>query len=80
MGRPEPSLPQRRPVVLIADSCIIHKSHLAQARPIHIPKFEILFQPAYQPWANDIEKLWKELHDNIARKHRYRNTATHAKT
>ena len=60
-----------RKIVLIADNYIIHKSKLAQAWLNHNPKFQILFQPAYQPWVNDIEKLWKQLHDNITRNHRY---------
>jgi transposase len=60
-----------RKLVLIADNYIIHKSNLAQAWLRHNPKFDILFQPAYQPWVNDIEKLWKQLHDNITRNHRY---------
>ena len=60
-----------RKIVLIADNYIIHKSNLAQAWLTHNPKFEILFQPAYQPWVNDIEKLWKQLHDNITRNHRF---------
>jgi len=60
-----------RNIVLIADNYIIHKSNLAQAWLKHNPKFEVLFQPAYQPWVNDIEKLWKQLHDNITRNHRY---------
>jgi transposase len=62
-----------RKIVLIADNYIIHKSNLALAWMKHNPKFEILFQPAYQPWVNDIEKLWKQLHDNITRNHRYSN-------
>ncbi len=34
------------------------------------PKFELLFQPAYHPWVNEIERLWKQLHDNVTRNHR----------
>lgn len=60
-----------RKIVLIADNTIIHKSNLAHAWMNHNPNFEILFQPAYQPWVNDIEKLWKQLHDNITRNHHY---------
>lgn len=60
-----------RQIVLIADNYVIHKSNLAQVWLKHNPKFEIFFQPAYQPWVNDIEKLWKQLHDNITRNHRY---------
>ena len=61
-----------RNIVLIADNYIIHKSNLARAWLAHNLKFEILFQPAYQPWVNDIEKLWKQLHDNITRNHRFK--------
>ncbi len=61
-----------RKIVLIADNYIIHKSNLAKAWLKHNLKFEILFQPAYQPWVNDIEKLWKQLHDNITRNHRFK--------
>jgi transposase len=60
-----------RKIILIADNYIIHKSNLTQAWLKHHPKFHMLFQPAYQPWVNDIEKLWKQLHDNITRNHRY---------
>jgi hypothetical protein len=60
-----------RKIVLIADNYIIHKSNLALALLKHDPKFDILFQPAYQASVNDIEKLWKQLHDNITRNHRY---------
>jgi len=60
-------------IVLIADNYIVHKSHLTQAWLRHNPKFRILFQPTYQPWLNDIEKLWKQLHDNITRNHRHPN-------
>ena len=58
-------------IVLIVDNYIIHKCRLATAWLNHNPKFRLLFQPAYQPWVNDIEKLWKQLHDNITRNHRY---------
>ena len=60
-----------RRIVLIVDNYIIHKSRLTTAWLYHNPKFQLLFQPAYQPWVNDIEKLWKQLHDNITRNHRY---------
>ena len=34
------------------------------------PKFELLFQPVYYPWINQIERLWKTLHDTVTRNHR----------
>ena len=37
----------------------------------HNPKFQLLFQPTYHPWVNDIEKLWKQLHDTVTRNHRH---------
>ena len=58
-------------IILIVDNYIIHKCRLAHVWLKHNPKFRLLFQPAYQPWVNDIEKLWKQLHDNVTRKHRY---------
>ena len=60
-----------RRIILIVDNYIIHKCRLAHVWLKHNPKFRLLFQPAYQPWVNDIEKLWKQLHDNVTRKHRY---------
>ena len=64
-----------RHIVLIVDNYIIHKGHLATAWLRHNPKFQLLFQPAYQPWVNDIEKLWKQLHDVVTRNHRYATMA-----
>jgi hypothetical protein len=40
---------------------IIHKSNLTLAWLTHNLKFDILFQSAYLPWLNDIEKFWKQL-------------------
>ncbi|MGE0383517.1 MAG: IS630 family transposase, partial [Gammaproteobacteria bacterium] len=35
------------------------------------PKVQLLFQPAYHPWVNRIERLWKALHDTVTRNHRH---------
>ena len=35
------------------------------------PKFHLVFQPAYCPWVNVIERLWKQLHDTVTRNHRH---------
>ena len=58
-------------IILIADNYVIHKSAFTQCFLRHNRKFKILFQPAYHPWVNKIELLWKQLHDTITRNHRY---------
>ena len=35
------------------------------------PKFGLVFQPAYCPWVNVIEQLWKALHDTVTRNHKH---------
>ena len=62
---------QAKQIILIADNYIIHKSAFTQCFLRHNRKFKILFQPAYHPWVNRIELLWKQLHDTITRNHRY---------
>ena len=62
-----------RRIILIVDNFIIHKSGVTRRWLARNPKFELVFQPAYHPWVNDIEKLWKTLHDTVTRNHR-RNT------
>lgn len=56
---------------LIADNYVIHKSAITRCFLEYNPKFELLFQPAYHPWVNKIELLWKQLHDTITRNHRH---------
>jgi transposase len=58
-----------RRIVLIVDNFVIHKSHITQRWLANNPKFELLFQPAYHPWVNKIERLWKTLHDTVTRNH-----------
>jgi transposase len=58
-----------RRIVLILDNYSIHKSFLTQRWLAQHPKFELLFQPTYYPWVNQIERLWKQLHDTITRNH-----------
>lgn len=60
-----------RRIVLIVDNYIIHKSHITRRWLVNNPKFELLFQPAYHPWVNEIERLWKTLHDTVTRNHRH---------
>ena len=60
-----------RRIVLILDNYIIHKSRITERWLAAHPKFELLFQPAYHPWVNRIERLWKALHDTVTRNHRH---------
>lgn len=63
-----------RKLVLILDNYIIHKSRRTQHYLQRFGRrFELLFQPVYHPWVNRIERLWKVLHDNVTRNHRYPN-------
>jgi len=64
--------PKARRLVLILDNYGVHKSHVVNAWVAQHPKFEFLFQPAYHPWVNRIERLWKALHDTVTRNHRCR--------
>ena len=59
-----------RRIVLILDNYIIHKSEPVQRWLANNPKFELLFQPVYYPWINQIERLWKAMHDTVTRNHR----------
>ena len=60
-----------RKITLVLDNYVIHKSAMTRCFLENHPKFRLLFQPAYHPWVNRIERLWKQLHDNITRNHRY---------
>lgn len=60
-----------RRIVLIVDNYIIHKSRETHRWLAKNPKFELRFQPAYHPWVNRIERLWKQLHDTVTRNHRH---------
>jgi len=50
---------QAKRIILIADNYVIHKSAFTQCFLRHNCKFKILIQPAYHPWLNRIELLWK---------------------
>jgi len=57
-------------IIIILDNYCIHKSRQALAWLRKNPKFELVFQPAWHPWLNIIERLWKQLHDTVTRNHR----------
>jgi len=58
-------------IILIVDNYVIHKSGITRCFLSHNRKFKLLFQPVYHPWVNKIERLWKQLHDNVTRNHRF---------
>ena len=58
-------------ITLIADNYIIHKSAMTKCFLERNEKFKLLFQPAYHPWVNRIELVWKQLHDNVTRNHKH---------
>ena len=58
---------------LALDNCIIHKSrqtlrHLRQLGA----RVQLHFLPPYSPESNVIERLWKQLHDQVTRNHQHR--------
>lgn len=61
---------QARQIVLILDNYSVHKSAGTQAWLRQHPKFQLVFQPTYSPWVNQIERLWKVMHDTVTRNHR----------
>lgn len=61
---------------IVLDNYIIHDSRLARAWVAHHPRIRLLFQPAYHPWVNAIERLWKALHDTVTRNHRFPSLET----
>lgn len=59
-----------RRIVLVLDNYIIHKTEAVARFLARNPKFRLLFQPVYYPWVNEIERLWKAMHDTVTRNHR----------
>ena len=65
--------PKAKRLVLILDNYGVHKSRVVNRWLVGHPRFELLFQPAYHPWVNQIERLWKTMHDTVTRNHRCRS-------
>ncbi len=55
---------------LVVDNYVIHRSRMVHGWLRRHPRVKLLFQPAYHPWVNAIERLWKQLHDTVTRNHR----------
>ena len=63
--------PDAKRIHLILDNYSIHSSKKVQVSLQHFAKnFVLHFLPPYSPKYNHIEKLWKQLHDNITRNHK----------
>ena len=63
--------PRFRRLYVVLDNYGIHSSRIARAWLAHHPRIRLLFQPAYHPWVNAIERLWKAMHDTVTRNHRH---------
>ncbi len=63
--------PEAKRIHIILDNYSIHSSNKAKISLSHFAKDVVLhFLPPYCPQHNDIEKLWKQVHDNITRNHK----------
>jgi transposase len=61
-----------RIIHLILDNYNIHKSaHTHRALAELGDRIQLHFLPPYSPEHNKIERLWKQLHDNVTRNHRH---------
>lgn len=63
---------QCRRIHLILDNYVIHKSRrtISTLESLN-ERIQLQFLPPYSPEANPIERLWKQLHDNVTRNHRF---------
>lgn len=68
----ERTYPKAKRLILILDNYGVHKSRVVNTWLSEHPKVEFWFQPAYHPWVNCIERLWKAMHDTVTRNHRCR--------
>jgi transposase len=63
-----------RVINIVLDNYIIHKSQKTlEALERFGGKIRLHFLPPYSPEHNPIERLWKQLHDNVTRNHRHPN-------
>lgn len=59
-----------RRVHIILDNYVIHKSRWVEAAMAELgDKIVLHFLPPYCPQENRIERLWKDVHDNVTRNH-----------
>jgi len=57
-------------IYVILDNYRIHSSRIVQAAVLHrLKKISLVFLPPYCPNENKIERVWKDLHDEVTRNH-----------
>ena len=57
-------------IYVILDNYRIHSSRIVQAALSHrLKKISLVFLPPYCPNENKIERVWKDLHDEVTRNH-----------
>lgn len=63
--------PKAKKVHLILDNYSIHKSKITEKHiEPYADRLRLHFLPPYCPQGNKIERLWKDLHDNVTRNHK----------
>jgi len=60
-----------RRIHVILDNYVIHKSQATHKALETLPRIQLHFLPPYSPEHNPIERLWKQMHDNVTRNHRH---------
>lgn len=60
-------------ILVILDNAPSHTSGRTRERFEESERLEAIFQPTYTPEANDIEKVWRQLHHVVTRHHQHRN-------
>lgn len=66
-----------RKIHVILDNYIIHKSRQTEQALRELGgKIKLHFLPPYSPEHNPIERLWKQLHDNVTRNHQHKTMAS----
>lgn len=64
--------PEAKKIHIILDNYKIHKSQIVQAAlKHHLKKIQLHFLPPYCPNHNRIERVWKDLHDEVTRNHKH---------
>lgn len=66
--------PAAKRIHLVLDNCRVHTSNITQlALECFARRVVVHFLPPYCPQANKIERVWKDLHEQVTRNHRCRS-------
>lgn len=60
-------------IVVILDNAPSHTSKRTQERFEASDRLQAVYQPTYTPEANEVEKLWRQLHHVVTRHHQHQN-------